>query len=176
MGGHETYMVPAGDDRQLETLVCGPPEGYPLVFHHWTPGAAVPFEILERAAGERGLRLISYSRPGCELSTPRPESGTTAMVADAAADTEAVLDRFGLNEFVTIGWSGGGPSPLACAAMMPKRCRAVACLACPGPHDAEGPDPLAGMTAANVAEYAAAGQGKEALTASLEEFIAPCSA
>ena len=173
MGNHETYMVPAGDGRQLETLVCGPPDGFPLVFHHWTPGAAVPFGILERPATRRGVRVIFYSRPGCGLSTPRAESGTTTVVADAAADTAAILDHLGLSEFVTIGWSGGGPSPLACAALMPERCRAVACLASPGPHDAEGLDPFAGMTAANVTEYAAAGQGREALTATLEQFVAP---
>ena len=173
MGNHETYMVPAGDGRQLETLVCGPSDGFPLVFHHWTPGAAVPFGILERPATRRGARVIYYSRPGCGLSTPRPESGTTTVVADAGADTAAILDHLGLSEFVTIGWSGGGPSPLACAALMPERCRAVACLASPGPHDAEGLDPLAGMTAANITEYTAAGQGKEALTANLEQFTAP---
>ncbi|HEY6684681.1 MAG TPA: alpha/beta fold hydrolase [Propionibacteriaceae bacterium] len=169
----ETYLVPTGDGRQVEALVCGPAEGYPLVFHHWTPGAAVPFGIIERPATQRGLRVISYSRPGCGLSTPRLESGSNAVIADAAADTEAVLNHLGLGAFVTIGWSGGGPSPLACAALLPERCRAVACLASPGPHDAAGLDPFAGMTAANVTEYTAAGQGREALTATLEQFIAP---
>lgn len=80
MGNHETYMVPVTDGRQLETLVYGPPAGFPVVFYHWTPGAAVPFGILERPATRRGLRVISYSRPGCGLSTPRPESGTAAVV------------------------------------------------------------------------------------------------
>jgi pimeloyl-ACP methyl ester carboxylesterase len=173
MRNHETYKVPTKGGRQLETLVYGTPGGFPLVFSHWTPGAAVPFGILERSATQRGLRVISYSRPGCGLSTPRPESGPAAVVADAAADTAAVLDHLGLGEFMTIGWSGGGPCPLACAALMPERCRVVACLASPGPPDAEGLDPFAGMTAANIAEYTAAGLGKEALTANLQQFMAP---
>jgi pimeloyl-ACP methyl ester carboxylesterase len=81
MSSHETYTVPTRDGRDVEALASGPPEGFPLVFHHWTPGAAVPFGILERAATQRGLRVLSYSRPGCGLSTPRPEHNRTATVA-----------------------------------------------------------------------------------------------
>jgi pimeloyl-ACP methyl ester carboxylesterase len=129
---------PCNGRRQLETLVYGPPDGFPLVFHHWTPGAAVPFGILERPATQLDFRVISHSRPGCGLSTPRPESGITALVADAAADTAATLDHLGLGEFVSIGWFGGGPTLLACAALMPERCRGVACLASPGPMTPKG--------------------------------------
>jgi pimeloyl-ACP methyl ester carboxylesterase len=144
-----------------------------VVIDHWTPGAVVPFGILERPATRRGLRIISYSRPGCGLSTPRPESGTAAVVADAATDTAAILDHLGLGEFVTIGWSGGGPSPLACAALMPERCRGVASLASLGPHDAEGLDPFAGMTGGERRRVRRRRQGEEALKAKLEQFVAP---
>ena len=61
MGSHETSMVVTADGRELHTLGNGPQNGFPLVFHHWTPGAAVPFGILERAAAERGFGVISYS-------------------------------------------------------------------------------------------------------------------
>ena len=61
-----------------------------------------------------------------------------------------MLDGLGLDRFVTIGWSGGGPRALACAALLhgplqggrePRRRGAV---------DAEGLRFLAGMGPENV--------------------------
>ena len=37
----------------------------------------------------------------------------------------ALLDHLGHDDFVTVGWSGGGPHSLACAAGLPGRCRAA---------------------------------------------------
>lgn len=173
MGSHETLMVPTPDGRELEVLVAGSEAGFPLVFHHWIPGAAVPFGILERAATDRGLQVISYSRPGYGRSTPRADADSTATVADDALDTATILNRLGLGGFITVAWSGGGPRGFACAAVLPDRCLAAATLASPVPPDAEGFDPLAGMTAQNVEEYTATHQGTQALTANLEEFVAP---
>jgi pimeloyl-ACP methyl ester carboxylesterase len=59
-------------------------------------------------------------------------------VAHAAADTAAVLDAAGADSFITIGWSGGGPHALACAALLPGRCRAAVSLAGAAPYDADG--------------------------------------
>ena len=173
MGSQKAQLVPTPDGRELEVLASGPQDGFPLVFHHWTPGAAVPLAILERPATDRGLRVIAYSRPGCGRSTPRVDAATTATVADDATDTATILDHLALDQFVTIAWSGGGPRGLACAAMLAERCRAVATLACPVPPDAEGLDPLAGMRPENLVEYAAAAQGAEALTPFLEQRLAP---
>jgi pimeloyl-ACP methyl ester carboxylesterase len=173
MGSQETLMVTTADGRELEVLVSGPQDGFPLVFHHWTPGAAVPLGILERTATDRGFRVIAYSRPGCGRSTPRVDAATTAAVADDATDTATILDHLALGQFVTVAWSGGGPRGLACAAMLPERCRAAAILAGPVPPDAEGIDPLAGMRPENLVEYAAAAQGTETLTAFLEQQVAP---
>ena len=173
MGSQKAQLVPTPDGRELEVLASGLQDGFPLVFHHWTPGAAVPLAILERPATDRGLRVIAYSRPGCGRSTPRVDAATTATVADDATDTATILDHLALDQFVTIAWSGGGPRGLACAAMLAERCRAVATLACPVPPDAEGIDPLAGMRPENLVEYAAAAQGAEALTPFLEQRLAP---
>ncbi len=153
-------------------LVTGPADGLPLVFHHGTPQAAVPFGILERPATERGLRTVAYSRPGYGRSTPRPDAATTATVADDASDTAVVLDALGLDTFVTLGWSGGGPrasrAPPSCPAAASPRRRGWA-----SPSDADGLDQTAGMGPENVAEYAAVAAGPEALTAFLEEHGAP---
>jgi pimeloyl-ACP methyl ester carboxylesterase len=50
-------------------------------------------------------------------------------VADAAADVAAILDVLGIDAFTTVGWSGGGPHALACAALLAERCTATAVVA-----------------------------------------------
>ena len=69
---------------------------------------------------------------------------------------------------MTLGWSGGGPHALACAALLPHRCRAAATIAGVAPYDAAGLDWLAGMGEENIAEFAAAAAGAGELTAYLE--------
>lgn len=173
MGEHETLMVPTADGRELEVVLEGRPDGFPLVFYCWTPGAAVPFGALHRAAADRDLKLISYSRAGYGLSTPRPDGDTTATVAADTADTATVLDHLGLGEFIALAWSGGGPRAFACAALLPERCRAAAAVASLVPPDPEGFDQYAGMTEANTQEYEATARGEEEIIAHLEEFVAP---
>src|SRR5512144_913924 len=106
MSSYQTRMVRTDDGRDLEVMVAGTPDGFPLVFHHWTPGSAVPFPTLERPAAERGLSVVSYSRPGYGRSPPRADADPSATVADDATDTAAVLTSLGLGDFVTLGWSG----------------------------------------------------------------------
>lgn len=171
-----TEHVTTPDGRTLEVLVSGVEGGYPLVFHHGTPMAAVPFPFLERPAVERGLRVICYSRPGYGGSSPRPDGPTTATVADDATDTATILDHLGHDEFVTLGWSGGGPRALACAAMLPTRCRAAACGVGIAPHEEFDGDVRDGMGAGNVEEYTAALAGQAALEAFLDSHADAFSA
>lgn len=153
--------LPGG--RQLEVVLAGPDDGFPLVFHYGTPGAPEPYAPMVEAAARRGLRTVLYARPGYGASTPRP--GRT--VADAATDTAAILDALGAGAFVTLGWSGGGPHALACAALLPGRCLAAATLAGVAPYGALGLDWLAGMGEDNLEEFAAAAAGDPELTRDL---------
>ncbi|MDP9185126.1 MAG: alpha/beta hydrolase [Actinomycetota bacterium] len=137
------------DGRALDAIVSGPEMGLPLVFHHGTPMSNVQFTPFVDAAAERGLRTITYSRPGYGAST-RHEGRN---VADAASDTAAILDALGSDRCVSLGWSGGGPHALACAALLPDRVAACATIASVGPLDVEDLDFLAGMGEANVEEF-----------------------
>jgi pimeloyl-ACP methyl ester carboxylesterase len=159
--------VRTSDDRTLEVLTGGDPQGFPFVYHGGTPSAAVPSVALDGAARSAGLRLITYSRPGYGASTPRATPG--APVSEDVADVVTILDALDVEEFVTLGWSGGGPRALACAALLPDRCRAAATLAGVGPSDADDLDFTAGMAQENIEEFAAASAGVEAYTA----FLAP---
>jgi pimeloyl-ACP methyl ester carboxylesterase len=70
---------------------------------------------------------------------------------------------------VSIGFSGGGPHSLACAALLPGRCLAAASVAGVAPYGVEGLDFMAGMGPENVEEFGLAVRGSDALTPYLEK-------
>ncbi len=161
-------LLEVGNGRVIEYLIEGPAGGRPLVMQHGTPGAALVLEPVAEAAARYGLRFVTHSRPGYGGSTAQPGR----RVADVAGDVAAVLDAVGAEDFVTIGWSGGGPHALATAALLPDRCRAAAILAGIAPYDADGLDWMGGMGEENVIEFGAAATGPEAL----DKFLAEASA
>ncbi len=152
------------DGRSLDVAADGPGDGVPLLFHHGTPGSVVPVRAMQRAAAARGLRLVTWSRPGYGSSTRRPGR----RVVDDADDVAAVLDHLGADRCLVAGWSGGGPHALASAARLPERVAGVLCIAGVAPWDAEGLDPLAGMGEQNVEEFGHATRGEEGLRGYLE--------
>jgi pimeloyl-ACP methyl ester carboxylesterase len=145
------------DGRRLDIQVSGPSSGVPLVFHHGTPGARTPIRALERAAHSRGLRVVTSSRPGYGDSDRQPRRN----VVDVVADINAVLAAIGAERCVLVGWSGGGPHALACAARL-DAAAAVLVIAGVAPHDADGLDWMAGMGEQNIVEFSAAlgGEGE----------------
>ena len=146
------------DGRRLDLRVSGPVDGFPLVFHHGTPGAATPVRALERAAHERGLRLVTTSRPGYGDSSRQPGRA----VVDVVADTAAVLAAIGTERCLIAGWSGGGPHALACGARL-GAAAAVLVIAGVAPHEAAGLDWMAGMGEENIVEFSAAVHGEDEL-------------
>ncbi|GBC86854.1 2-hydroxy-6-oxononadienedioate/2-hydroxy-6-oxononatrienedioate hydrolase [bacterium HR12] len=155
------------DGRDLEVRVVGPEEGTLLVFHHGSPGAAVPFPRLEEAASARGVRVASFSRPGFGASSRRPGR----RVADVAEDVAALADHLGAERFLTLGASGGGPHAVATAALLPTRVLAAATIGGVAPYDAEGLDWTEGMGEDNRTEYPLAARDPEALLAWMEPQV-----
>lgn len=160
--GWRTVTTP--DDRSLEVLVEGAPGDRALLFHSGTPSGATSYGLLAKHAAERGLRLVSYSRPGYGESTVRPGRS----VSDVAADLRTILDALDIDQFITLGWSGGGPHALACAALLSERCTAAAVLAGVAPFDAPGLNWFNGMAPENVEEFGATLAGVGPLTTYLE--------
>jgi pimeloyl-ACP methyl ester carboxylesterase len=152
------------DGRALDVFLDGPETGTPLMYHTGTPSAGIPFPAEVEAFAERGLRYVSFSRPGYGSSTRRPGRS----VADVVDDTIAVLDAIGADRCHVIGWSGGGPHALACAALMPERVISVATIGGVAPYPAEGLDWIAGMGAENVEEFTAAMVGTDELITFME--------
>jgi pimeloyl-ACP methyl ester carboxylesterase len=160
---HDGGMVTADhvrlpDGRRLDLRVSGPADGFPLVFHHGTPGAATPIRVMERAVHARGLRLVTTSRPGYGDSSPQPGRS----VVDVVADTAAVLAAIGADRCLIAGWSGGGPHALACGARL-GAAAAVLVIAGVAPYAAQGLDWMAGMGEENVVEFSAALDGEDQL-------------
>jgi pimeloyl-ACP methyl ester carboxylesterase len=139
-----------------------------LLFHNGTPTAAARNPHVVNPARKHGLRTITYSRPGYAASTV--QRGRT--VADAAQDLEAILDALGADRCLALGWSGGGPHALACAALLPERCMAAATMGGVAPYGSAGLDWLAGMGPENIDEFGAALEGEPTLTAFLEKAAA----
>jgi pimeloyl-ACP methyl ester carboxylesterase len=156
------------DGRCLDVVAAGD-EGPAIVFHHGTPGAAMNYQPWIRAASAAGLRWVATTRPGYGSSHRRPGRS----VADDVDDVTDVLDHFGIERFVAIGWSGGGPHALACGALLAGRCAGVVSLAGVAPFrlaDAEDFDWLEGMTPGNVEEYEPAQKGEAVLRPLLESW------
>src|SRR5919204_1403346 len=136
-----SFSLALSEGRSLEVSVSGPEKATPLIVHHGTPSDRTQYRPFAEAAAARGLRLISYSRPGYGGSSRQPGRA----IADCAADTLAIVEQLGARRFYTAGWSGGGPHALACAAMLSDRVLACATIASVGPFGATGLDFLAGM-------------------------------
>jgi pimeloyl-ACP methyl ester carboxylesterase len=159
-----SFAVGLAGGRSLEVSVSGPQQATPLVFHHGTPSERTQYPPFAEAAAARGLRLVTYSRPGYAGSSRHPGR----VVADCAADSLAIVEQLGAGRFYTLGWSGGGPHALACAALLGERVSACATIAGVGPFGAAGLDFLKGMGRDNQEEFGAALTGPSALQPYLE--------
>jgi len=147
------------DGRSLDLDVSGPQNGMPLVFHHGTPGSLRQDRAIQRAAHDRGLRLVTFSRPGYGASTRQPGR----RVVDAVADVAAVLAHLGTPRCLVAGWSGGGPHALATGACLPEQVAGVLCIAGLVPYDAEGLNHVEGMGQENIDATGLALRGEEVI-------------
>ena len=161
MTGHQ---VTTKDGRVLNVGEGGDERGKPVFALHGTPGSIMLFGPHVGDASKRGIRLISYDRPGYGGSSRHQGRN----VADAAKDVEAIADSLGLEHFGVWGISGGGPHALGCAALLGERVVAAASLASPAPYPSPGLDWLSGQGDDNVAEFKASMAGSEELRKFLE--------
>src|SRR5580692_9209281 len=148
-GAAMEHRIRTPDGRTLAVQEGGDPGGTPVLAHNGTPNSRQLYARHVADAGARGIRLISYDRPGYGGSSPQP--GRT--VASAADDVRAICSALGISRLATWGVSGGGPHVLACAALLPDLVSAAASLASLAPYEAEGLDWFAGMGQENVDDF-----------------------
>ena len=160
MSTPESKKFSARDGRTLDVLVGGDSTSdIALVCHHGTPSDSTLWVDWHHDALVRKLRLVSVTRPGYAASDRKPGRSVSCV----AKDVSDVLDALGIDTFLTIGWSGGGPHALACAALLPARCIAVSVLAGVGPHGEPDLDSLSDMGPENIEHKKIAIQGEEPL-------------
>ena len=166
MAAMRERMISLPDGRRVEVNLSGPEDGAVAVAHTGTPSSGRLYEAGVREGAERGLRHLSYARPGYAGS----DSAEGRSVADCAADTAAIADALGIDRFHTLGSSGGGPHALACAALLPERVISAASIAGIAPREAEGLDWYAGMGDENIEEMGLAEKGAGELEPWLERM------
>jgi pimeloyl-ACP methyl ester carboxylesterase len=159
----ERFELVLPDGRLLEGWASDGAARTALLFHVGTPSAGVPYAPWVAETATRGLRFVTYSRPGYAGSTRLPGRA----VADCAGDVAAIAGELGLDRLHVVGWSGGGPHALASAALLPALVASAATLAGVAPFGAEGLDWLDGMAEENHEEFGAALAG----AGPLEEFL-----
>jgi pimeloyl-ACP methyl ester carboxylesterase len=143
------HRIKTPDGRSLAVQEGGDPAGKPVLVHYGTPNSRQLYASHASDAAARGIRLISYDRPGYGESDPQP--GRT--IASCAGDVRAICAALGISRLATWGVSGGGPHVLACAALLPDLVAAAASLASLAPYQAEGLDWFAGMGQENVDDF-----------------------
>lgn len=159
-----TDVLTLADGRQLEYGFAGDPAKPTVLFHHGTPGSVTTFNVYKQLFDVDEFFLVFYSRAGWGKSS-RHEGRSAASVV---ADVTAVLDHLGRDEYVSVGWSGGGPHTLACAALGAPRCRGAIAVAGVAPIDADF-DWTEGMGPENIEEFEFAKAGGPAYEAHLTQ-------
>ena len=92
-------------DRKIRIMESGVEDGVPIMVHSGAPGSIIIHPSWAEDARTKGIRLISYDRPGYGGSTSHPGRS----VARAADDVAAIAQQLELDRLSVWGISGGGP-------------------------------------------------------------------
>jgi pimeloyl-ACP methyl ester carboxylesterase len=117
------------DGRRLCYAEFGDPHGLPVLAIHGTPGSRFMFGLTDKAARERGLRVIAPDRPGYGHSDYR----RNPSLMRSAEDFIALADTLELEQLAVIGVSGGGPHAIATVSAIPDRVALLALISPVGP-------------------------------------------
>jgi len=127
----EPRVVRAAAGHDVGYYEFGDPDGAPLVALHGTPASGAGFVWADTPAKERNLRLIAPDRPGVGLSDRVAHNGSP-VVAEYPNGLFGALDALGIDDFMLLGYSGGGPYALAAAHARPERIRGLTLVSCAG--------------------------------------------
>jgi pimeloyl-ACP methyl ester carboxylesterase len=147
------------DGRALDYITNGSDSKSAILFHHGTPSDCT---LWQKWFNEiTGVKASAASRPGYGLSDRRRGRNVAADIDDQSQ----LLDFFGIEKFISIGWSGGGPHAINMS-REPRSVGAVT-LAGVGEWGNSDLDFLQGMGPENHEEFGAALAGQ----ATIEEWM-----
>lgn len=114
-------MIELRDGRRVQREEYGDPAGVPALWFHGAFSSRLEGAVLDGAARELGVRLISLDRPGVGGSDPLPGRSVHGYAADVAD----VLDALELTQAAVGGLSNGGMYAMAIGAGIPDRVNRV---------------------------------------------------
>lgn len=156
-------IIKVAGGRGLEVLSNSADLTNAVVFHHGTPSDGTLWREWLSYLEAKGIGAVAYSRAGYGQS----ERHQGRSVIDVNADIEAILEKFSIQKFVAVGWSGGGPHAIA-STLLPQ-CVGALTLAGVGTYGAADLDFLAGMGPENEVEFGVAVAGVSELTKWMDE-------
>ena len=127
-------MLRLRDGRRLAYTEYGDPDGSPVMLFHGNPSSGLSWGLIPGCPFRRDLRLIAPDRPGFGRSDFQPGR----RLLDWPDDVSELGTALGLDRFVVLGVSGGGPAALACAWKIPRRLTSVGVVSSPCPADVPG--------------------------------------
>jgi pimeloyl-ACP methyl ester carboxylesterase len=135
MSDHQQHLVLAGG-RKLAYTEHGDPHGAAVLYFHGTPSTSVEWRLwdADELCRRLGLRVVTVDRPGVGGSDHQPGR----RMSDWPADVVALADHLGLDRFAALGYSGGCPYAVACAALLPERVTQAVLVGVVGPFDEPG--------------------------------------
>ena len=145
-GAAVAKVINLGDGRKLTYFDNEIKSNQAVLFHHGTPGSGALWQTWFDAAAERGIRAVAYTKAGYTGSDRAP----ARKVADASKDFLELLETLGIEEFVSVGWSGGGPYALH--STFAAGCLGAELVAGVGPFLEMGEDFLIGLSEAETME------------------------
>lgn len=122
--------------RWLTYRTIGAADGIPVLYCHGTPSSSAESRLFGTDAdlAQAGVRLIAPDRPGSGGSSLVPGR----RIPDWTADVARLADHLGIERFAVLGYSGGGPYALACAARLAERLTAVTTVSGTSPFEVPG--------------------------------------
>jgi pimeloyl-ACP methyl ester carboxylesterase len=118
-------LVDLPDRTAVGLYEYGDRAGAPVFAFHGVPSCGAGFDWADEAARARGLRLLAPDRPGIGRSSG-PALGHVGGYPERIA---LLADALGIDRFAVLGYSGGGPYAVACAAGLGDRVTATAVAA-----------------------------------------------
>ena len=152
------------DGRAIEYIDNGVLSKSALILHHGTPTSMTVWGTWLAAAAEKGIRAIAFTRPGYAGSDRK----FGHRVINSNDDLGEILNQLEIENFVSLGWSGGGPYALASGLL--KNCAGVELIASVSPFDAEDFDWFQDSTPEMIEETKISAQSLEDCLAYKERY------
>lgn len=119
------------DGRLLGFGIYGNPGRIPVIDFHGIPGSRREAAMISSYTNLQDVCFIGFDRPGFGRSTPK----SNFRIPDLPNDVLELINHLEIKRFVGLGYSGGGPFALACAAMIPERISTLGIVSGVGPAE-----------------------------------------